>query len=436
MRTMTKLELYLLMAFLFVLPLLEGPKNLFLVAYIVIWSVQSYKQKDFGGRLKVWEATLLLFIFAGIISSFTNPFGWQKSISGVLTFTKLIIPALMLSRTVVKSHESNMLAVSIIMGSGIAVLDSWAVWMSNGAMYPELKSVGHVNQSALYINLAFGVSIALAILRTGWTRWIFTGCVVFFAIAMIPTRSLTSLAVMFVMAVMALMLTFKANFKFIAYSAVAILLMASSINYVSKNLPSAQEFRSEIQYRAQGGGNGKDYTSARGVIFNSVTFSLEDFPWFGAGDRHFSEATSREYLEKIASNRNIEYNDSQFFHTNHGHNFVASILMNRGYIGLVFILSFLILTALKHLQWLMLFFSNRHFALEPIMGLMSGIYVIVGGVGNSTLYVEHGQLAFCLIGLSMGWLQRLHDDSRKVISESTYSVHEVKREDKMLEKEI
>ena len=61
MRAISKIELFLLMAFFFVLPLYEGPKNILLVTYIITWCVQSWKANNFGGKLRLWEWALVVF---------------------------------------------------------------------------------------------------------------------------------------------------------------------------------------------------------------------------------------------------------------------------------------------------------------------------------------------------------------------------------------
>ena len=174
MREITKFELVLLMALLFVLPSFEGPRNVLLVVYLISWCVLGWKKKQYGGRVKIWECALGLFLVSGIVSSFSNPFGWEAPVSGVLTFAKLILPVFCLSRTIVTQRETELLAYSIILGTIVAVLYSWYVWFPDpvtGA--PELKSVGHQNQSALYVSLAFGVASVMALTSKGWQRIIF-----------------------------------------------------------------------------------------------------------------------------------------------------------------------------------------------------------------------------------------------------------------------
>lgn len=422
MRAISKTELFLLVAFFFALPLYEGPKNLFLVAYIIAWCVQSWRARDFGGKLRSWEWVLVLFLATGFISSFSNPFGWERPLSGALTFVKLIIPALLLSRTTIPTLKVTLLGSSIILGTFIAVLESWYVWIQAAGEYPELNSVGHVNQSALYIAIAFGVSLTLFMMHKGWKKTLSAVAALFFAAAMVPTISLTAVAVIVAMAIAAVCIQFKPSRRNLFMLLGSIAVIGLTLYITSNHIAKVKSFTSNIEYHMQGGDTGSSFLSKRDVIFNSVVFVLSDFPMFGAGDRHFDIATSQEYMESIAAQRGVPYESEKFFHTNHGHNMVTSVLLNRGYVGLFLILSFIFIAAWKHLQWLIQYYSDRKLELEPVIGIMTGIYIIVGGMGNSTLYVEHGQLAFCLIGLSMGYLQRKSD--RKVIASQTYNVSE------------
>lgn len=422
MRAISKIELFLLMAFFFVLPLYEGPKNILLVTYIITWCVQSWKANNFGGKLRLWEWALVVFLAAGFISCFTNPFGWEKPLSGALTFAKLILPALLISRTSIPTPKATLLGSSIILGTLIAVLESWYVWNRDGGLYPELNSVGHVNQSALYIAIAFGVSLSLFMFQKGWIKGLSAIAALFFAMAMVPTLSTTAVAVVVAMAVAAFFIQFRPDRKNLTLFTVSVVIIGISVFVASNHIPKVKSFKAEMAYHLGGGATGSSFLSKRDVIFNSVIFVLPDFPMFGAGDRHFDIATSEEYMQSVAAQRGVPFESERFFHTNHGHNTVTSILLNRGYIGLFLILTFVLAAAWKHLHWLIQYYSERKLELEPVMGIMTGIYIIVGGLGNSTLYVEHGQLAFCLIGISMGCLQRTSD--RKVIDSQTYTISE------------
>ncbi len=422
MRAISKAELFLLVAFFFVLPMYEGPKNLLLVVYIITWCVQSWRAKDFGGKLRSWEWFLVLFLAAGFISAHTNPFGWDKPVGGALTFAKLIIPALLISRTSIPTPKVNLLGSSIILGTLIAILESWYVWHRDGGEYPELNSVGHVNQTALYIAIAFGVSLSLFMLQKRWIKGFSAIAALFFAIAMVPTISITAVAVIAAMAIAAIFMQFRPDQKHLTLLTASVIIIGISLFVASNHISTVKSFKANIAYHIQGGDTGSSFLSKRDVIFNSVIFVLPDFPMFGAGDRHFDIATSEEYMQSVAALRGIPYESERFFHTNHGHNIVTSVLLNRGYIGLFLMLTFILVAAWKHLQWLIQYYSERKLELEPVIGIMTGIYIIVGGMGNSTLYVEHGQLAFCLIGLSMGYLQR--KTNRKVIDSQTYTISE------------
>ena len=427
MRAISKPELFLLVAFFFVLPMYEGPKNLFLVAYIITWCVQSWRAKDFGGKLRSWEWVLVLFLATGFISAYTNPFGWEKPISGALTFTKLILPAILISRTSIPTPQVTLLGSSIILGTFIAVLESWYTWNRDGGLYPELNSVGHVNQSALYITIAFGVCLAMAVTKKGWLRAVFATGILFFSAALVPTGSITAVATILAMIVVTIATIIRFNAKSLLTITVSLIALIGITYLANNHIIKVRAFKNAIDYHMQGGDTGSSFFSKRDVIFNAVIFVLPDFPMFGAGDRHFDIATSEEYMQSVAAQRGVPYEPERFFHTNHGHNMVTSALLNRGYVGLFLILSFIFIAAWKHLQWLMQYYTDRKLELEPVIGIMTGIYIIVGGMGNSTLYVEHGQLAFCLIGLSLGYLQRKSD--RKIIASQTYNIaeHSIKK---------
>lgn len=412
-RIISKPELWVLILTLVSLPLFRGVKNTLVIVFCLVWFVQSYKIKNYGGLLRSWEWVLAAFTISGIISCFTNPFGWEGSISGVFTFIKLMLPAVLLSRLTISSKEVKMLAVAAIVGTFVAVIESWLSWDVTKNIYPELKSVGHVNQSALYISLTFGAAVVLAITSKGWQKLFFMGVSAFFALAMLPTRSMTASAVVVSMFIMAVILTFRPNKRFLGGLIAIVIVAGAGWKIADDHSVVARNFEKQIEYRLEGGDTGSNFWSYRDMIFKNSVFILKDYPWFGAGDRHFGLATGYENVKEVAERRGIEYKSDEFHHTNHGHNFVTSIMVNRGYVGLTLILTFLLLIGWQHLLWVVTYFKNREISVYPLLGIMAGIYIVVGGIGQSTLYVEHGQLAFCFLGVSMGYLNKLFCSENK-----------------------
>ena len=420
MRSLSKPEFYLLILFLFSLPSFEGPTNLLLVSYLVAWVIQSWRVKTFGGSLRLWEYALLLFLAAGFITAFSNPFGWEEPLKGVLTSAKLILPGICLSRTRVVNNQLLYLLTSATVGTLFAVLAAWYAWWGTGTAYPELHSVGHTNQSALYIALAFGISISLVLTQKGWLRITFALLSVFFALAMLPQGSMTATGVVVAMTALAVAMKLRLKLRTLLITLASVVVIGFTLTYAGKIIPEFDTLATKVTYRIKGGDSGSDYYSKRDLIFNAAIFSLSDFPWFGVGDGHFGKATSLEYIQAKAAERGVEYQGKRFFHTSHGHMIVTNFLLNRGIIGLSLMLIFLVIVAIMHIQWLWQYFFSRKIELEPVIGLMAGVYVVVGGLGNSTLYVEHGQLAFCLLGLAIGCLQQSMHETRRLVDIQTY----------------
>ena len=404
-RAISKPELWVLILFFGTLPLFRGVKNTLIVVFCLMWFVQSYREKNYGGLFRSWEWVLVAFTLSGFVSCFTNPFGWEGPMSGVFTFIKLMLPVVLLSRLTINLEEVKVLVLSVVIGAFVAIIESWLSWDVTKNIYPELKSVGHVNQSALYISLAFGAVVSLAIISKGWQRLLFIGGAIFFALAMLPTRSMTASAVVVSMFMMAVIITFRVNRQFLGSLTLILLVAGTGWKVAENNSNVAQNFEKQIEYRLDGGDTGSNFWSYRDMIFKNSVFILKDYPLFGAGDRHFGLATGYDNVKAVTERRGVEYRSDEFHHTVHGHNFVTSIMVNRGYIGLSLMLFFLLLIGWQHLLWLINYFKTRNESIYPLLGIMSGIYVAVGGIGQSTLYVEHGQLAFCFIGISMSYLK-------------------------------
>ncbi|HEX6529021.1 MAG TPA: hypothetical protein VF004_04330, partial [Burkholderiales bacterium] len=61
---MIRLELAALIGLAAVLPLLEGPKNLFWALYVLAWLANRARSRDFGGPWDRWDSAIAVWIGA------------------------------------------------------------------------------------------------------------------------------------------------------------------------------------------------------------------------------------------------------------------------------------------------------------------------------------------------------------------------------------
>ena len=153
-------------ASLFVLPLFEAPKNLFFFLTLVFFIWQQASGAFHRGHNLDKSALLylvsLLIIFLSITPLFTLP---QDSIplalKSTMSWGKYGIFAAIVFWSTRDWSQVTLYILSILMGGLIAVIWELLVWYNEGTYYPELNSVGHVNQSAIYVALLVVTGISV-----------------------------------------------------------------------------------------------------------------------------------------------------------------------------------------------------------------------------------------------------------------------------------
>src|SRR6185503_19464542 len=65
--TGSRIEIGILVAFCIFLPLLEGPKNITWVAYVVCWFVNRARRGEFGGRWDYWDTLIAVWMCSGFV---------------------------------------------------------------------------------------------------------------------------------------------------------------------------------------------------------------------------------------------------------------------------------------------------------------------------------------------------------------------------------
>lgn len=90
------------------------------------------------------------------------------------------------------SRDMKILMAALLLGGAWAVIDSFHAWAFNEKVYPEFRSVGHVNHSGMYSLIPLAVGIATFTGRVWWLK-IIGACAIATTLAYLPpSRSLVS----------------------------------------------------------------------------------------------------------------------------------------------------------------------------------------------------------------------------------------------------
>ena len=386
-----KIALLCFILFVFFLPLYEAPKNIFSVFFVGIGGWVALKQENAFERIV--SADLFLWAFfilamspfiAGIGSPYMN---LTERFLSALNWS--LMPLVSLVLYLIKFNDSQVVLALRAFSIG-TVVGVWEAFYSWGGVFPELNSVGHVNQSAIY--LAFCASTAgLLLIKRAHYLDLTLFCAVVFAILsyQAAANSLVGFAtsvtaigcvlVIFFLERKSLNVLYMFFLGVVLTSALAIL----PSQYLGPYQGLKQEFDDRINY------NPSPY-SERDRLFNSaLEVAGNSLTGFGLGS--FGSATSLSEIRRVVEGRMGDWEAEQdnYFSSSHGHNLFTNLLVERGWIGVTTVVGFLAVLAFG--------FGKAVSSARHQIGLLTTGLICLGGLGQSTLHVEHGQLALlCL----------------------------------------
>ena len=399
-RAATMTEVVILALLLFALPLFEAPKNIFsgllLIAYVII----SLMRRGFG-RASPFEIPIWILLALTLIAPLTSEYAGQVGLMDSAQWWLLIgLTAIVAGRLTYSPVQLRILLVAVILGGILAVADSFWVWSENGKVFPEMRSVGHVNPSALYMLNVLAAGFAALVSDKRWLQIIgLTAILAAFAF-FVPSRSLVAMAAALVVSTLGIVIVLR---KYLSLGVVLGSAAAVTVGFLAiLATPPAEEFRSELLYRL----SSDDIFSHRDVIMFQALEVYDRNPLLGSGLRTFNLATSEDALraELAAEGRNFEAEREKFlFNPGHGHNLWTTTLIERGLVGVVTVTVFLLMVFAA--------FTRPAFAgagvspdqkLAATLGFLTVTYIAFAGLGQTTTYVEHGQTGMILLSVAWG----------------------------------
>lgn len=395
-------EVAILALLLFVLPLFEAPKNIFSGLLILVFLGLGLWRRGFG-RASPLEWPIWVLLAAALLGPMTSEYAGQIGVFASAQHWLLLgLTAIVAGRLAYGAGQWRVLLAALILGGVIAVLDSYWVWSWNGKPYPEFRSVGHVNHSALYMLAVLAAGLAAFRDNQRW-MWLLgaAGVVASFAY-FIPSRSLVAMGAGLVVTAVGLALILH---QFVSRQAMILSVLAVALGFAALlATPPAAQFRAELHGRITGG----NLLSYRQNIFFTAYEVFDRNPAFGTDVRSFNMATDAAVLraELAAEGRDFDAEAARFYlGGGHGHNLWTTLLVERGIVG--------VLAATAYLVIGMIAFARLHRALggdgvrqsAARAGLLMITCLAVAGLGNTTMIVEHAQAAMLLVAIAWGAAQ-------------------------------
>lgn len=390
-------ETGLLLALCFFLPLLEAPKNILWVGYVVCWIVNRARARAWGGRWDLWDTLIALWIASGfVVALFGGLHGneWR----GTIDIVKYAAVLWLVKRGGYTAQEIRWvlgaLVASTLVGLAIGHLRVFTGAAQSGTL--QLWSVGHVNHTAIY--LAIMLALCASWLFARWHAWrpamraVGLAVTAFVLASLVVTASRGAVGVGLIMVVLLSIAWWPRSRAPLALSVTAILITLAAAAGVGLNVIKKQEDNVAA----------KNVLAFRDGIWRMGLVAWERYPWFGVGLDNYQFITHERVKEWRAA-AGKDYDAARYVHFPHGHNLAINTLAERGLVGAAALFAVL----LAWLVWLLRFRPRaQDDDLEWILwGAAAGAWLVTVGAGavNTTLHDEHGILATLLLGL---WLSR------------------------------
>lgn len=388
-------ELWILAALVFVLPLFEAPKNILWVLYLLVWLGNRARSGDFGGRWDLWDTLIAAWIASAALSAAFAGIH-HKEWNGALDLLRYGSVLWLLKRTRLDDRALALVGGALALGALAALAHGyWRLEVAQTKRLLELKSVGHVNHSAIYLAILLGA--AASTVAAYWRRLGAGGraagaaLLALLAVSLFEMQSRAAIGVAIAFAFLLALAWWPrsravALATLLAAAAVVALALVARVDVVRKHEDRTAE-GNVLAYRAQ--------------IWNTARAAWQRFPVFGVGMDNYS-AIEPEAVRRWRAEAGKPFDESAFVvKSGHAHSLYYNTLAERGTVGFAALAAVLLAWAWQLVRrYPGRAGDDRAWALWG--GAFSAWFVtVLAGVGNTSLHSEHALLAMILLGL---WL--------------------------------
>lgn len=394
---LAQIEFALLCLVIAVLPTFEAPKQIFWGLYfitaitrlIINRSLLDFRWPDlfFG----LWFASALAStIGAGI----PGHHEW-KGFKDLFMYSST-------AWLVYRSNYTTTQLKNLLILSVIFVLPPllWGIWLHLGPINKpnlELKSVGHVNHSAIYLCIVFGISLCTSFFKfkanktTQAILFTLITALIFWSIVIAQSRAAFGIAIILTILLIPLLANNK-KIKWLFLSLFSIsLIVIAAINPIIIQKHKANVLANNI-------------SSNRSQVWNVSLEAAKWHPALGLGMDNWKLITPKKIQISVEKSGQI-YKADNYFYAGHSHNVYLTILVERGILGLS---TFMLIILAWGSQLLRSYQNFRNNDQLLIWGASLSAFIVASGIGmvNTTIHHEHGLLTALCLGIFLAAKRR------------------------------
>lgn len=413
----SRIEIMLLGALMFSVPLLEAPKHLLWLAWLLVWLASRGPGAFFAPRWSAREWIVAAFAVAVLGAGlFTD--AWTKSLQGAGDGLRLALTLFLIARGGYRVRQLLVVLGCALAGTLVAL--AWAVvelLRARGHAFLELNSVGHVNHTAIYLAITTSVAIGLAV--AAWRRDRRLGAVLaasalLLGVSLFVAASRAALGAMVVSVVLfawaAPLRTADAGARRRFRMALAGALLGAMLGYGAVQRfspqplqPAGEGLSEKFESRPAAAG----FLAFRDRLWRVAILAFASNPAFGIGNNQFRTLTPERLCPAGAANPpravSVDFlpdlcDTSRLYFAPHAHSLYANTLAERGAFGLVATGGVLVLWAWALVVGLRFCRTDDASVGLWFASLGGWCVTALAGLLNTTLQHEHGLLAVVLLG--------------------------------------
>ncbi len=400
------LDLVMLSLMIVSLPSVEGPKNIFLVFYLVtrlLTEFLTFKQKQF--HWSYWDSMFLTIVVTALLSTIFAGMPHLEEWKGYKVLLTAILTGWFLSRARYTQENYQFLFKLIVLSTLPPLI--WGLYeylVIHSREFLEIHSVGHVNHSAIYLVMIFGATLGWFLSRLNINKdilqkkfqTILLGMLsLLFFISLIIGQSRGAFGIGVILGLSLIILLGKnKKIRWIGIATIIGIILITvflKTNIVQKQITNTEN---------------NNVLAFRDRVWNVSLEASRFSPLLGIGmsNWHF---ISLDQLKQSVESRGETFNSDNYYFPGHSHNFYLTALVERGIVGLI-------VTFIFMLTWVMslikTFGRAKRSTEETLLWAGSfSAWVATFGIGlvNTTFHHEHALLACLLLGLYVSYKSTL-----------------------------
>jgi len=379
-----------LIGLLIFLPALEAPKNIFAFLFVVSWVVIAKKNNDWGGKWLIIDSIFLLWILADIFVSINAIITHQLPGGGFRDIFRFVLIGWVLSRTNFSKERLTQSALVALVAVVVTLIYSY--YAGHGEL-KELYSVGHINHTAIYLVIAYAISLALLLLNfnnlNSYQKITLIVTTVVLFITTIDTHSRAAFGFLIIITLLDfiyLLIRLKKLslvLGFIVVVAFIGILFTQNPPEALKRIQAQESILEDI---------------ARDKIREFSYYAFKTNPLLGVGFTNYGQITIDDIKDSLEVFDNNLYASIYLSTGSHAHNVYYTYLVSGGLLIFSIFVWFWF-----YIVWVIIKLMTKR---ENEWIVLSGIGVVLVNLGigwvNTTLHHEHAILSMFVLGLLIG----------------------------------